>query len=202
MNQKFNVTSGKMVLSDPCYELDTWCQNVVENVKNGEWNASVIKNEGRRIKQLRSWCEGEITEDGLIDVIEAGDFNRSPFHIENFRDGGVDSGQFGHFDFDTYRSDESAKDLEKYDFGREFDLKDGDSWYRAVCNLTLGVESWGVLPNGVVSSSGYGDGNYETIGIKNLDGKYVGFVTTFIYDKDFEEDEWDKDEWDKDEWED
>lgn len=111
-------------------------------------------------------------------------------------DGGVDSGQFGFFDKDFYRNDESAKDLPKADFGVNYDREEGDQWYRACCKLTLGEEGYGVLPNGAVSSSGYGDGSYEVRGaIDTRDSKleYVAFEVIFIEERT--DDEEDEDDW-------
>ena len=34
MIKQFEVTSGKLVCSDPCYTIPTWCQGIVENVEN------------------------------------------------------------------------------------------------------------------------------------------------------------------------
>jgi hypothetical protein len=64
---------------------------------------------------------------------------------------------------------------------------EGDAWYGACCHLTLGEENWGVLPNGVVSSSGYGDGSYAVTGIKNDEGEYVAFCIVFIGNDDEED---------------
>ena len=53
----------------------------------------------------------------------------------------------------------------------------------------MGSEQWGVLPNGVVSSSGYGDGSYRVYGQKNKDGEYVAFEVVFITAEDEDEEE-------------
>ena len=102
-------------------------------------------------------------------------------------DGGVDSGQFGFFDKDFYRNDEAAKDLKKYEFSPDYDREEGDSWYRACCDLTLAKESWGVLPNGVVSSSGFGDGSYPVFGEKDENGEWIAFEVIFIGDEEDED---------------
>ena len=34
----FEVKSGKLMVSDPCYKKDTWCQKVLNDVRNGKWN--------------------------------------------------------------------------------------------------------------------------------------------------------------------
>lgn len=37
----FNVTSGQLRVTDPCYDGETWCAGNSDNVKNGRWLASV-----------------------------------------------------------------------------------------------------------------------------------------------------------------
>jgi len=154
----FEITSGKAVLSDPCYELGTWCQGIVDNVKNGKWVA--------------------ILEQSDRELMTSGDL--LPFN------GGVDSGQFGHFDYANYRKDETAIDLPKV-WEDEWESQEGDKFYRACCFQTLEKEDrFGVLPFGCVSSSGYGDGSYPTYGIKDDNGEYIGFMTIFIGDDEDE----------------
>ena len=174
---KFEIVSGTLVCSDPCYSIPTWCQGIVENVKKGTWVADVeeVNSWGDRIAELRIHH--------VDSHFLSGRFEEMPF------DAGVDSGQFGFFDKDFYRNDEKAKELKKHNFGDGYDTEEGDEWYRACCDLTLGSEQWGVLPNGVVSSSGYGDGSYRVYGQKNKDGEYVAFEVVFITAEDEDEEE-------------
>ena len=179
MEKTFEVTSGVIVCSDPCYTLDTFCQGIVENVKKGTWIAEVIEtdegNWGKRIALLTIRHKDVEEPDANVDIM-------------GFI-GGVDSGQFGFFDKDFYRNDESAEDLPRYNFGEGFEIESGDSWYRACCHLTLDEKQWGVLPNGVVSSSGFGDGSYPVYGAKN-GNEYVYFSVIFIQaDDDFDDEE-------------
>jgi hypothetical protein len=189
MSKIFNVTSGKMVCSDPCYTLDTWCLGVINNVKNGKWEADIANSNegdwGDRISHL--WVfnvDAVIDNPKLKQDIETFKGHTLPFSF------GVDSGQFGFFDFANYRNDESAKDLKKYEFGDDFDRQEGDVWYRACCDLTLGDKHWGVIPFGAVSSSGFGDGSYEVRGIKDNNGEYVAFCVEYIGQEDDEDDDW------------
>ena len=190
-NRKFEVVSGKMVLSDPCYELGTWCQGIVDNVKNGTWLADVDQKDmddwGVRVASLFIVNKQALEKDPNISFEVVG---QEPMNFE----GGVDSGQFGFFDKDFYRNDELAKDLDKENFGENYDMQSGDTWYRACSKLTLGNDQWGVLPNGVVSSSGFGDGSYDVFGLKDDSGEYVAFAVVFIYEGDEEEDEEDFEE--------
>jgi hypothetical protein len=76
----FQVTSGKLVISDPCYPRGTWCAGVVERVKNGTWHATVsMTPEGRALTAL---CEGEEY---------VGTMKKRHFEV------GVDSAQLGIF---------------------------------------------------------------------------------------------------------
>jgi len=177
-NKTFEVKSGVMVASDPCYSIPTWCQGVINNVKNGTWLAEVETSDegdwGNRIARLR------------VEHINA----KRTYRTEQVgMDGGVDSGQFGFFDKDFYRNNEAAKDLKKHDFGENYDRQDGDQWYRACCELTLADESWGVLPQGAVSSSGFGDGSYPVFGEKDENGEWVVFEVIFIGEQEEEEEE-------------
>jgi hypothetical protein len=190
-NRKFEVTSGKMVLSDPCYELGTWCQGVAENVKNGTWVGVLEQSDegawGVRNSILISMNVEAMKKNPLLEreLMSSGD-------LINW--GGVDSGQFGHFDFANYRKDENAIDVPKV-WEDEWESQEGDKFYRACCYQTLETEdSFGVVPFGVLSSSGYGDGSYPTYGIKDENGEWVGFMTIFIGDDEDEDDEWEDEE--------
>jgi len=178
--EKFEIVSGTLVCSDPCYSIPTWCQGIVENVKKGTWVADVEEDEswGRRIAELRI---------NHVNHFLSGKFEEMPFSA------GVDSGQFGFFDKEFYRNDEKAKELKKYNFGDDYDTEEGDEWYRACADITLADEQWGVLPNGVVSSSGFGDGSYRVFGQKDSNGEYVAFQVVFI-EAEEDEDEWGEDE--------
>lgn len=197
-NRKFEVVSGKMVLSDPCYKLGTWCQSVVENVKNGTWVGVLEQSNevgwGVRNSILISMNVEAMKKNPKLEMelMSSGD-------LINW--GGVDSGQFGHFDYNNYRKDDNAIDVPKV-WEDEWESKEGDKFYRACCYQTLETEdSFGVVPFGVLSSSGYGDGSYPTYGIKDEDGQWVGFITIFIgEDEEDEEDEWeDEEEFEEDE---
>ena len=128
--KSFMISSGVIVASDPAYTIEppTWCQGIIENVKNGEWVATVETDpsSGRIAVLMVSHKDVNLE---LSDMFV--DEEKFPF------DGGVDSGQFGFFDKDAYRKDELVKDLPKSNFGEGYDEKSGDTWYRAVCALTL-----------------------------------------------------------------
>jgi hypothetical protein len=193
--KKFEVTSGKIVLSDPCYKIPTWCQGVVDRVKNGTWVTEANKTDqdswGERVSYLVAFNEQALKENpALKETLVNGWGKQLPF------DFGVDSGQFGFFDNEHYRNDKSAENLPKYDFGTDFSRgEEGEEWYTAICDITLADEQWGVLPFGVVSSSGFGDGSYSVFAVVNEYDEYVGFMAVFIDENEDDEDDYeDEDE--------
>ena len=187
----FTVESGQLIISDPCYTVGTWCQGIV-SAKTGLW-AVLANYDGNRVSQLIAYNIEAATNNTALsqDVLTAPEL---PFVF------GVDSGQLGYFDLEHYRNDASAANLEKEDFGDKWDKKAGDSWYRAICGLTHNDGfSFGVIPFGCCSSSGWGDGSYKTYGVKNNDGNYIALMTSFIEDdysddEDFDEDDEDLEE--------
>jgi len=190
---KFIVKSGKIVASDPCYTLEppTWCMGIIDNVKNGEWVAKIenldVSMWGNRVSKLIVAHPDAVNIHGEEITLKE-DFPDEPL---DFR-GGVDSGQFGFFDFDSYRNDEPVKEI-KVNFNNS-DKEDGEHFYSVCCDITLADKRWGTIPNGVVSSSGFGDGNYDVFGIKNNANEYVAFMVVFIGE---DEDEDEEDEWDE-----
>jgi len=190
--KEFEIVSGTVVASDPCYVIPTWCQGIIENVRKGTWLAKVdVSDEGAWGMRIASLTI--VNKEALNPQLEREIVDMYSTEPLNF-DGGVDSGQFGFFDKDFYRNNEVAKDLEKENFGDDYDREDGDGWYRACAKITLADESWGVLPNGAVSSSGYGDGSYDVFGIKDANGEYVALSVLYIVDDEDEVDEWDEEE--------
>ena len=39
--KSFEVKSGALRVTDPCYDMDTWCAGTLEDVKNGKWLAHI-----------------------------------------------------------------------------------------------------------------------------------------------------------------
>ena len=164
---------SKVVVSDPCYTLDTWCMAIIENVLPGLYYVDTETMYGHTSVLL-------VTNINLPEMTWE--------LIEN--EIGVDSGQAGIFDFDTYRDDsyDTGGDLI---FGRDWRDKPGDDWYQRICGIN---DDPGTYDRGCVSSSGYGDGSYELELGKNSDGKVVGFRITFIKEGDDEWDDFEDDE--------
>lgn len=183
---KFEIISGEVVLSDPCYDTDTWCMGIVDNVAKGTWEASVLEYDDGRIARLAAVKTGTKNVSYLLEGYVGG-LEKLPFTF------GVDSGQFGFFDKQFYRDDNSVAGLKRE--SRQI-LCEDEPFYSFCCDRTMTYEQWGTLPYGVVSSSGYGDGSYDVFGLKNENGEYIAFMAIFI-DIDFEDDEDEYDEEDE-----
>jgi hypothetical protein len=152
----FEVKSGKIVVSDPCYGTDTWCMDIIP-AKNGRWQARVdIRDEGDaddkddRVASLTA-IQMDTKDVGSWKELE-GEF-------------GVDSGQFSFVDAKAYQNQTRVPKKTKWKHTKGW--KGHDKWYKMVCEHTL-ERQYGIIPGGVVSSSGYGDGVYQVF------VKYVG----------------------------
>ena len=173
IENKGTITLGeKVMVSDPCYGLGTWCQGVLENVLPGVYDCNVEYSDegdwGTRVSAI------EVTHEscrGKFIALECEDFEV-----------GVDSGQAGIFDYEYYvKYHMDATEREHVD----------DDWYDMVCDLTYTDYFDGNMTDslGLVSSSGYGDGGYNCWTAKNEDGRIVAIRVEFITEDDYEDEE-------------
>jgi hypothetical protein len=179
---KKKITLGKEVMvSDPCYEVPTWCQIKVKNVQPGQYVADTNRIDlgdwGGRIGYLTAIHEDYITQDLKWSTHDG--------------EVGVDSGQAGIFSMETYRDDSKVDEIGLGEgdisfFGNlpdNFTKENGQRWYQAMCSRTLGKQQWGTYSNGVVSSSGLGDGSY-VLYVARANRKVVGFMIDFGIDEE------------------
>lgn len=200
----------KVMVSDPCYEMGTWCQGVIDNVLKGNYKCTLETSDegewGRRVSALQV-----VHEDYVKKFLE---YSKENFEV------GVDSGQAGIFDYEYYKKYHSDdNEIEHVDNG----------WYWRVCDLTVTIKknpdyvkfvwdynaedmveqfkryrewsrnakvSWptiqildgNTIDNlGFVSSSGYGDGDYCCWTAHNDEGKIVAIRVEYITEDDEEE---------------
>lgn len=216
-NKGIITLGAKVMVSDPCYGLGTWCQGVLKNVLPGQYDCNVeYSDEG-------SWGT-------RVSAIEVTHVNyKASFLLLQMEDFevGVDSGQAGIFDYEYYA---------KYHMDATERPHVNDDWYDMVCDLThtnvknpdyeefywentddtvenllarfkafeeyrQSIKSEKYLykldgntidDRGFVSSSGYGDGGYNCFTAKNEDGKIVSIRVEFIGEYDEEEDEYEE----------
>lgn len=170
---QITIKSGKVFISDPCYELDTWCTGTVENMKNGVYNCYA------HMIDERSWGM-RVGEISMVHVDT--ELPHNPLWEELDADIGVDSGQCGFFDHEFYMHVGGAADDFKFDDG---------SFYAKACAITLGAAGHGVFDEyAFVSSSGYGDGSYQAYTHRTLkdDSEQIDAVKlVFIGDETDEE---------------
>jgi len=140
---KFTNESGKLKISDPCYEDDS-C-GVIVKAKKGEWVARTEPMDNRVGALI--CCHKDYKDHPCNDEL-----------WESIGELGVDSGQMGVFDNKYFNDDSTVNLVPKHT--ADWTAGDHTNWYRQCCELTL-EEQAGALKYGVVSSSGYGDGSYN-----------------------------------------
>lgn len=175
--------TDEVMVSDPCYDVPTWCHHKLTEVLPGNYypfNRSVESSIGWGVRN------------SLLCVIHE-DYKSHSLPWEYMSDVtiGVDSGQAGIFSTRTYRNDKHVESSERPEpTGKNgcswfynvdgFIEKDGDVFYDLMCGLTINNEDgWGTYDEGVVSRSGYGDGSYDLYVSKNEEGKIIGILIDF-----------------------
>ncbi len=160
MEDKTTIKLGnKVMVSDPCYKPGTWCQGVLENVLEGNWNVEV-----------RYGHDPFGTSNTLPHALIA--------HHENFMgikpneecdfEVGVDSGMAGIFNYNYY------SDVINYD------NESHDKWYKEICDYIFRVRSSVHCDDYIISFTAYGDGGYTCYVGRNEEGKIVSIMIDFI----------------------
>jgi len=155
----------KVMVSDPCYKIGTWCQGVLD-IKPGEYQCYVAHNKEGRVA-LVEVRHIEHSDPYYLDI--------APFDV------GVDSGLAGFFDMKYY---ESVKET----------AERADKWYDGVCDAeNINGHRVHILDElCFFGSSGYGDGGYECKLCK-VNDEIVALKIEFI-DEEYEfEDEYEDD---------
>lgn len=172
----FELTKTVLHLSDPCYS-DVESGITVKKALPGTWSGKLRYAVGWG---LRPYYVGAFhsTYAGRIPTtpaeIEANSWERLKGSV------GVDSGQAGIYDMAHYRDDKVI--IEDPKFSRGDEEETGERWYGANCDRTCGDDckvGAGIIPHGVVSSSGDGDGGYAAYVKKNEDRQVVGVIIDF-----------------------
>jgi len=154
----------KLVVSDPCYTRDTWCAIYNITCAPGTWVGKTLEGEasgwGHRVWELLAFHE---------NASEQGPWEKYEGEV------GVDSGQAGIFNDDLHPRGE---------IGEYGDL---DSFYGRACAATMDQKDpsrrAGVITEGIVSSSGYGDGGYTLFVKRDDEGRVNACRVVFIDDE-------------------
>jgi hypothetical protein len=171
----FTIETGKVRISDPCYEKGTICAGTVSGVLKGEWKATAnLNREGRVASLVVTHAKAKPADKWIALNIDCG----------------VDSGQMSIFDDKFYRkaSESVGKITKQWEkMAKDKDKDGGAPFYAAACSLTCGNEEdpnhenhGGVMPHGAVSSSGYGDGSYTAYTREDAKGNIVAIKVKFI----------------------
>ena len=155
----------KLVVSDPYYNINTWCIAVLEKVLPGKYNC-YMDYIGNRVRKILIIHEGYNVDEKTINVEEPVDI-------------GVDSAQAGFYNYNYFK---------KYSELREINESEWEKEYREPIRKSTFHEKKfdGTVINGMafVSSSGYGDGSYECYTKKNEDGKIIAAKVIFIVEEE------------------
>lgn len=173
----FELTGTQLVVSDPGYEL-AWVRNdplgiILTDCLSGTWRAeTVIKRfEGAKFPII---LELRVFHSSIQDV--------QLLSWERQDDGiSVDSGQAGVYDLNHFRDDSLVpKDIKwSYEGGP---ASPEELWYSYCCELLLSKKEGSVLPFGVVTISGEGDGCYACSVARDAANKIAGVHMIFVDD--------------------
>jgi hypothetical protein len=161
----FQVRSGTLRVTDPCYSRDIDAAGVIPNAAVGTWRASVTPAKGypRRVAALHADYLGHMGPTLLVRFAPK----------DGGRGLGVDSGQMGVFDDSLYPESTG-------------EYSDSGSIYSRICEMTELREMGLVDDWGAVSSTGWGDGEYLCFLRYNKDASAVVGVSVVFMPEQFE----------------
>jgi hypothetical protein len=167
---RFNLASGRLFVTDPCYRRASGCSGLVENAAPGEWTGIVTVKAGDG-HLFNATLEARHESHPLKDEAPTGAWEAAGFEV------GVDSGQAGIFDEALYPPGDTGQ-------------WDGSgSFFDRACGATLGAYDGsdfkrdcpaGAITEGVVSISGHGDGGYRCMIYRRPDGVCTAVRIIFI----------------------
>ena len=159
----FKVSCGQIRVSDPCYEKDSDGGLTVDNVLNGQWLVYFDYDRfGDSVACVSAVHNMYRYEASVYDLTEVARI-------------GVDSGQASIFD-KVY-----------YDTNQGGEYGELDTFYGKCCQVTEDKVCGIVEKCGVVSSSGYGDGEYSVYVCRDKNGLVYCVYIEFIVDEEEEE---------------
>ena len=176
MKNMFKVTGNALLVTDPCYTRGTWCQGILADVCQGDWQGQVevMSRErtgwGDRVSKL-------IVTHGSFYTREPSDVGT--WHVADF-EVGVDSGMAGVFDEGRYPQGDTGA------------YRELDTFYGRACAVVHDEKDdtvmAGVVDEGFLSYSGFGDGGYTCEYHRNAAG-LVDFVSITFIDEEIDDEE-------------
>lgn len=172
----FEMTSQTMRVSDPCYDRDVWCCGTFGKCKTGTWEAGVLKTDmgdwGVRcavlaVRHKETGPDYSVIRQRKVYQMKDGGLERRSMWVLTL----VRQASMTRRSIRTTRSSRVCPSLSMTTetFGTTH-----------ACDITLSERSAGVMPYGVVSSSGFGDGSYVCYTHKGSDGEIDFAFVIFI----------------------
>lgn len=156
----FKLKSGELVILDPC------STEIKQKIKayNYPWRCWV-KYDCTYVSEIVLTVQNVPIEFSHMDYVEVP----------------VDSGQLCVCDAEVFRSD---KFVEHPLFDFKDENKDFTDWYRMCCNRTMETKTGaGLIPHGIVTSTGAGDGTYTARVYFDIWGKVYKITINFLEDE-------------------
>jgi hypothetical protein len=174
----FEITGTQLIISDPGYDLDTvtvpGLGAVLNNCQSGTWQAEVVIKHfdppGLSLTSELRTMHNRVTEPSVLIWEKQSDYI------------GVDYGQTGVYDLAHFHDHALVPPDIKWTFGQATPADPDDLWYSYCCELTGSRREGSILPFGVVTNSGKGDGGYEYSIARDTTGKIVGVWVLFVDD--------------------
>lgn len=177
---KFEISEARIVVSDPSYDLSTakipGLGAILDNCRTGSWRGFSVTKEFLPDlvefgAELWAWHQS-ITNEAQLSW------------VKQEKEIGADTGQIGIFDLKHYQDDKVVPINHKWTLGPNgTPIANNELWYSFCCEMTDTKKFANVMPFGVVSRSGHGDGGYYYFVARDQDGTIIGVKVVFIDDQ-------------------
>jgi hypothetical protein len=142
-----------VIISDPCYDLDTWCMIHITHMKPGLYNIDFWKAHD-------PW-------DGHRFIITHVDYKRNVIPKSESKETlGIDAGMVGVYPLHEFKNNDIVLE-EYYDSNKK--------WYKAQGP----IDTYNLFANGFISKSGYGDGTARLYYDENANGEVIRIAVLF-----------------------
>lgn len=156
----------RVTVSDPCYDIGTWCMGELNNVLPGTYKCFYDFDEDEQRVYALIVHHNDMSEEEVRTANE----NSTPESFEV----GVDSGMAGVYDSDYYAVTHG-------------DIERNDKWYDAVCKLVCNNDAAHLDDKAFITSSGFGDGGYTCYTHRNSDNRIDFIKIVYINETDDDE---------------